>query len=721
MSALHDFNAHRQLLELVDKLTSTTKGRGRGRNSHVITRPDPDLLHDLKRACKSSHSNIITTFYLLYDRLKKQNSQVRLLALEVSANLFQRSRQFRALFASKFTHILSLIVRLRFSDALPDPQNAATCLHQRGLQLLQSWNTSHGTQYHQISLGYSYVNNAQNSPFSNPTHTVFENGDMLGGPSLTSHSEREQLEQRAAQRQYQQLLDGWDAQQSEFVSYLQQFNQAFELFEEEEESLVSLLMINTTATVLSTTTTTTTTTKHSHEDNTDIEWQDINDHDDQSTIQINSTVEDDDHTHRLASAALLLESLTDSYKSISATALPQLQNALRVMMRADVGDPGSARHARREQLLRTATDLKSQLMGAKERYDARHLDVIAMVQAQARRMHQRSLKQQVTGDDHGDDDKEKALPACDATTAPRDDDNPYRYIRDPTLSHKPGPYTVQLQKHSTTSTALRATTSTTIHHKKSLSSKETAIPSTVGVPNQQSIPDSVKKSLISKAPILPVGAFARVWDSDAPPVYMNNTGMEVSNHWGPVDVHQEMPSYRVDELFLYQPSTKQLPHAVESEFKKEPSLMSSKGNDTTKRMKIAQRFLTNAQHHVTDDKYRNTSGGRGAGLEASFVMRLGHADSQQAQRAMERQYNDAVISSGGDEALARLMTENGTENRAEEKQNGNKKQKNAQMSSRDRLRRRLLSGSAQNAAREDALLTEEDTRRDRFNNNWENK
>lgn len=61
---------------------------------------------------------------------------------------------------------------------------------------------------------------------------------------------------------------------------------------------------------------------------------------------------------------------------------------------------------------------------------------------------------------------------------------------------------------------------------------------------------AVLKKLAEVAPIVASSGFARVWDSDAPPVYAGSHAMEVSNHWGPVDVHQELPKDRLDALFL---------------------------------------------------------------------------------------------------------------------------------------------------------------------------
>ena len=61
---------------------------------------------------------------------------------------------------------------------------------------------------------------------------------------------------------------------------------------------------------------------------------------------------------------------------------------------------------------------------------------------------------------------------------------------------------------------------------------------------------TILEKLARKAPVVPTSGFERIWDSDAPPVYAGSHAMEVSNHWGAVDVHHELPKDRLDALFL---------------------------------------------------------------------------------------------------------------------------------------------------------------------------
>ncbi len=38
--------------------------------------------------------------------------------------------------------------------------------------------------------------------------------------------------------------------------------------------------------------------------------------------------------------------------------------------------------------------------------------------------------------------------------------------------------------------------------------------------------------------MLPGGMYTTFWETNATPYYFNSNGMEIANHWGPVDVHQ---------------------------------------------------------------------------------------------------------------------------------------------------------------------------------------
>ena len=143
---LHDYEAERALAELIDKATSK-------RNDAL----DPELIHRIKRACKASEATLRLAFDLLFEYLKKPHSQVRLLTLEICAELFQRSSLFRSLLAAKFPRFLALILGFRTNEPLPTPIEAATRLRQRALELIEEWQAMYGSRHPQVALGYSYI------------------------------------------------------------------------------------------------------------------------------------------------------------------------------------------------------------------------------------------------------------------------------------------------------------------------------------------------------------------------------------------------------------------------------------------------------------------------------------------------------------------------------------------------------------------------------------
>ena len=52
-----------------------------------------------------------------------------------------------------------------------------------------------------------------------------------------------------------------------------------------------------------------------------------------------------------------------------------------------------------------------------------------------------------------------------------------------------------------------------------------------------------------QAPAVPTGAHLAYWDSGKTRTLVNARGMELGNHWGPVDAHTELPEERLAELF----------------------------------------------------------------------------------------------------------------------------------------------------------------------------
>lgn len=85
--------------------------------------------------------------------------QVRLLALELSDELFPRSKLFRALLSARFTQFLELVVGLKAGTPLPPPISAATALREHALAAIARWDAQHGAKCRQVALGHAYLRN----------------------------------------------------------------------------------------------------------------------------------------------------------------------------------------------------------------------------------------------------------------------------------------------------------------------------------------------------------------------------------------------------------------------------------------------------------------------------------------------------------------------------------------------------------------------------------
>lgn len=77
---------------------------------------------------------------------------MRLLALELCYELFNRSRRFRSHLSAKFTLFLELVTGFKPDNPLPQPFSAATALRERAAAILERWNLEFGSKYKQVWL-----------------------------------------------------------------------------------------------------------------------------------------------------------------------------------------------------------------------------------------------------------------------------------------------------------------------------------------------------------------------------------------------------------------------------------------------------------------------------------------------------------------------------------------------------------------------------------------
>jgi len=757
---LHDYDAERSLADLVDRATSQ-------RQDAV----DPDLLNRIKSTCKISDAATRTVFDLLYTRLQKPHSQVRLLALDISAKLFHRSALFRSLLAEKFPQFLGLTLGFKINEPLPAPTDIAGQLRQRALELIEKWHSDYGTRYAQIALGYSYIRDT--------LRFEFPQLDARRAAEAEAQRELEARAQQIAQQRYQRLLAEWHGQATEYRSLLNQYSEAFALLDKEAPDPRSSNGHN--AAIVGNR-------KEEEAEEGDEQWEDVDaeegknagsggaavpeaaeglgayaaiadDNGDLNTIQINPQINNNNNNNKPlennneidSALESIIETLDGLYKLICSQALPGVQEALRVTIRAEVGVPGEAQHTQRERILRAATLIKAELTAAKERFEGAHLDLAALAQAQARRRKEREIREKRRNQEK---QKQQRSKEKDETNKVPEIVNPYKYIKDPAAPQKPflapgssdGPrITIApgLQQRQKQRKEQKTVSTDTIRpppvNTTSSSLKKSSL-----------LPESIRQSLASRAPVLPAGPFIRVWDSSTggsggsvpPPQFINSNGLEVSNHWGPVDVHTELPSERLDEMFLYAPSAAVVQSKItggggngrdghtsrgegegeEMRKKRKQQQGQSSGGGSGVPPGRAPSKNTSAANYTADKATNNDT--LGTGLLHGGSIPSTTTEGRRAQRAAERAYNEAVIATaatGGDEVLAHAL-EIGAGNGEQEQQRGRKKRKTSGGSSaKERLGRKLLSTSARAAALADSTAAENERNREKFSNRWENR
>jgi len=555
---------------------------------------------------------------------------------------------------------------------------------------------------------------------------TFPEVDSRAAAREAMERERQERVQRAAMERYTQLQQEWSECMVEYMGIVAQMKECFALLQEKNSNGAD------------------------DDEDDGLGWEDVDhnhdnndndsdhDYDQQGIPQYqtgpsstqtkayeNQEYEENDDVD---TTVVLLEHAYSLHKLITNRALGKVQGWLRTLVEVEVGEPGEAGYARKERYLREAIALKSDLVGVKERFEALGLDLAALAQRQQTKIRSREkekdkavagkfedIMDQLFGssDDEADDDgrkkrmqgrgQQREFKAPHVTAAPTPTPTPTT-TREPS---PPNPYDSIQDPAAPRSVGLKPP-----NNKNNVDS--TARPPPPPPSSSSSLPEEVKKKLAATAPLLPGGAYTRYWDSGCQaPQYVSGHGLEVSNHWGPVNVHQELPKERMNELFMYASSSPQ-------------GTMEEKGGKPSS---------SSAQQQ---QKPTSTS------LDIPNTLGLLSYD-RKVQRQRERAYNDAIISGRtSDASLARQLaqTSNGdvliddmlSQQQQQQHQQdgggrgggrssgGSKRKKKDTGGVRDRLSRKLLSGKAARAAINDCLAADAETIRDKFGaNRWDNK
>jgi hypothetical protein len=212
--------------------------------------------------------------------------------------------------------------------------------------------------------------------------------------------------------------------------------------------------------------------------------------------------------------------LLESYREASSETIPKLQNIINACREMYT----SGFDSRVSNTIQEAVELNASLVTACAAYERKLGNTIRQKQGLNRSAGQGAKSD--TARQQEEDERESPMdrvptmkpdPAKSCTSV-----NPMLLIRDPTMP----------KKRLSTSGGLKSGCDK-VERQNNLKNKSKS---------------SVLARLAEVAPVVPVGGFAGVWDSNAPAVYGQT--MEVANHWGPVDVTKELPKDRLDALFL---------------------------------------------------------------------------------------------------------------------------------------------------------------------------
>ncbi|XP_077433949.1 UV-stimulated scaffold protein A isoform X2 [Vanacampus margaritifer] len=172
-----------RLSELVEELTTSGQLQ--------INR---EKMMKVKKICKDSNDCINHVYHSLMSQLNQDHAEIRLSAFQITIELFPKSHHFRTLLVDNFQELLELTVETNFQRPLPPPQPVARKLRSLAVQTIQSWQSSYGSAYKKLELGYHFLKQ-------------FKKVDFQDTEARTAvQRERETERQRKMQRIYNERL-----------------------------------------------------------------------------------------------------------------------------------------------------------------------------------------------------------------------------------------------------------------------------------------------------------------------------------------------------------------------------------------------------------------------------------------------------------------------------------------------------------------------------------
>ena len=107
--------------------------------------PSAEAVKAIKQFARQDDARTLLVAVELWAHLGAKSSQVRLLALNVCAELWPRSSAFRhALLARMMPEFVQLVIGDAGDHPLPPPAGWANALRSRACELVEQWHASHG-------------------------------------------------------------------------------------------------------------------------------------------------------------------------------------------------------------------------------------------------------------------------------------------------------------------------------------------------------------------------------------------------------------------------------------------------------------------------------------------------------------------------------------------------------------------------------------------------
>ncbi|XP_047209035.1 UV-stimulated scaffold protein A isoform X2 [Girardinichthys multiradiatus] len=146
---------HRERLsQLVEELTTSGQPQ-----------LNQDKVKELKKISKVSNDCIDHVYHSVMSQLNQEHAEIRLSAFQIACELFSRSHHFRTLLVDNLQGFLELTVETDTEQPLPPPKEVARKLRSLAIQTVQSWQTSYGSAYKKLELGYHFLKQVKKVDF----------------------------------------------------------------------------------------------------------------------------------------------------------------------------------------------------------------------------------------------------------------------------------------------------------------------------------------------------------------------------------------------------------------------------------------------------------------------------------------------------------------------------------------------------------------------------